>query len=301
MPHHDSPSTSHRPSHTLGVIGGSGLYAIEGLVGAEEVAVETPYGPPSDRIVRGRIGAHQVLFLPRHGRGHRIAPSEINYRANVCAMKSLGATHLVSVSAVGSMLESVRPGDLVVVDQFIDWTRRRVSSFFGDGVVAHVSVADPVCPQLARAAADAGEGVGARVHRGGTYVCIEGPQFSTRAESLLYRSWGVSVIGMTNMPEAKLAREAELPYATIAIATDYDCWHKGEAPVSVEEIVAVLGRSVETTKRLLVELVGRLPDPNASPARGALQNAVLTDLATVPAERRAQLRWLLPGLDAQPT
>jgi 5'-methylthioadenosine phosphorylase len=258
--------------------------------------VDTPYGPPSDRIVRGVLGGTAVLFLPRHGRGHRISPSEINYRANVCAMKKLGATHLVSVSAVGSMKESIVPGDLVIVDQFIDLTKHRASTFFGNGVVAHVSLADPVCPLLAGMTAEAADVVSARVHRGGTYVCIEGPQFSSRAESHLYRSWGVSVIGMTNMPEAKLAREAEIPYVTIAVATDYDCWHKTEAPVTVDEIIAVLGRSLETTKRLLKELVPRLPDPAKSPARGALASAVLTDTSTIPNERRAELAWLLPRL-----
>jgi 5'-methylthioadenosine phosphorylase len=278
---------------TLGVIGGSGLYALEGLSDATETEVETPYGPPSDRIVRGRLGETTVLFLPRHGRGHRISPSEINYRANVCAMKKLGVTHLVSVSAVGSMKESIAPGDLVIVDQFIDLTKHRTSTFFGDGVVAHVSVADPICPLLAAATVQAAGAVGAKVHAGGTYLCMEGPQFSSRAESHLYRSWGVSVIGMTNMPEAKLAREAEIPYVTIAVATDYDCWHTSEAPVTVDEIIAVLGRSLETTKRLLVELAPRLPDPAKSPATGALATAVLTDPKTISEERRAELAWLL--------
>jgi 5'-methylthioadenosine phosphorylase len=281
---------------TLGVIGGSGLYALEGLSDANDLSVETPYGPPSDRIVSGRLGATPVFFLPRHGRGHRIGPSEINYRANVCAMKKLGVTHLVSVSAVGSMKESIAPGDLVVVDQFIDLTKHRTSTFFGNGVVAHVSVADPICPLLAKATADAAKAAGAKVHVGGTYLCMEGPQFSSRAESHLYRSWGVSVIGMTNMPEAKLAREAELPYVTIAVATDYDCWHTSEAPVTVDEIIAVLGRSLETTKRLLVELAPRLPDPAKSPAARALATAVLTDPKTISKERRAELAWLLPGL-----
>src|SRR5580700_10296363 len=199
----------------LGVIGGSGLYEIEGLVDVEEVRVDTPYGPPSDAIVRGRLGETTLLFLPRHGRGHRIAPHEIPFRANVCACKLLGATHLVSISAVGSMKEYILPGDFVVVDQFIDLTKRRASTFFEDGLVGHVGFADPVCANLAGTLGSAAERAGARVHRGGTYVCIEGPQFSSRAESLLYRSWGVSVIGMTALPEAKLAREAELPYALL--------------------------------------------------------------------------------------
>jgi len=279
---------------TLGVIGGSGLYELSGLVSSEKVSVDTPYGAPSDDIVRGRLGDTTLLFLPRHGRGHRLSPSSINYRANVCAMKRLGATHLVSVSAVGSMKEEILPGDLVIVDQFIDLTKGRMSSFFEGGIAAHVAMADPVCAGLAEATLRAAERVGARAHRGGTYVCIEGPQFSTRAESRVYRSWGVSVIGMTNMPEAKLAREAELPYATIAVATDYDCWHESEEDVSVEAILAVLRSSIETTKRLIAELATSLPDPRKSPAYRALRHAVLTERSLIPETKRAELDWLLP-------
>jgi 5'-methylthioadenosine phosphorylase len=279
---------------TLGVIGGSGLYELVGLVSQERVAVETPYGAPSDEIVRGRLGDTTLLFLPRHGRGHRLSPSNINYRANVCAMKKLGATHLVSVSAVGSMKEEILPGHLVVVDQFIDLTKHRTSTFFEGGIAAHVAMADPVCPALAEAIARAADKVGAHAHRGGTYVCIEGPQFSTRAESRVYRSWGVSVIGMTNMPEAKLAREAELPYATIAVASDYDCWHETEEDVSVEGILAVLRASLETTQRVIGELAVSLPDPRKSPAYRALAHALLTDRSLIPAAKRAELDWLLP-------
>ncbi len=279
---------------TLGIIGGSGLYELSGLASSERVSVETPYGAASDDVVRGRLGDTVLLFLPRHGRGHRLSPSSINYRANVCALKKLGATHLVSVSAVGSMKEEIRPGDLVIVDQFIDLTKSRASSFFDGGIAAHVAMADPVCPAMADATWRAAEKVGARAHRGGTYVCIEGPQFSTRAESRIYRSWGVSVIGMTNMPEAKLAREAELPYATIAVATDYDCWHESEEDVSVEAILAVLRSSLETTKKLIVELASSLPDPRKSPAHRALQHAVLTERALIPETKRAELDWLLP-------
>jgi 5'-methylthioadenosine phosphorylase len=280
-------------SPVLAVIGGSGLYALDGIEHAEELSVDTPYGPPSDRIVRGTLRGTTMLFVPRHGRGHSIPPSSINYRANICAVKKLGATHVVSVSAVGSMKEEIRPGDLVVVDQFIDLTRRRISTFFDEGVAAHVSMADPVCPLLARATADAATRVGATVHPKGTYVCIEGPQFSSRAESLVYRSWGVSVIGMTNMPEAKLAREAELPYVTVAIATDYDCWHEGEADVTVGGVVAVLERSLGMAKRVLCELVTSLPDASTSPASGALSQAVLTDRSKIPASKRQELDWLL--------
>jgi 5'-methylthioadenosine phosphorylase len=258
------------------------------------VSVETPYGAPSDDIVRGRLGDTTLLFLPRHGRGHRLSPSSINYRANVCAIKKLGATHLVSVSAVGSMKEEILPGDLVIVDQFIDLTKSRSSSFFDGGIAAHVAMADPVCPAMSGAITRAAEKVGARAHRGGTYVCIEGPQFSTRAESRVYRSWGVSVIGMTNMPEAKLAREAELPYATIAVATDYDCWHESEEDVTVEAILGVLRASLETTKRLIAELAISLPDPRKSPAYRALHHAVLTEKSFVPETKRAELDWLLP-------
>jgi 5'-methylthioadenosine phosphorylase len=279
---------------TLGVIGGSGLYELAGLVAPERMAVDTPYGAPSDEIVRGKLGDTTLLFLPRHGRGHRLSPSNINYRANVCALKKLGATHLVSVSAVGSMKEEILPGHLVIVDQFIDLTKQRASTFFEGGVAAHVGMADPICPKLSDAIARAAEKVGARAHRDGTYVCIEGPQFSTRAESRVYRSWGVSVIGMTNMPEAKLAREAELPYATIAVATDYDCWHESEEDVSVEVILSVLRASLETTKRLIVELAASLPDPRQSPAYRALGQAVLTDRSLIPAAKRAELDWLLP-------
>jgi 5'-methylthioadenosine phosphorylase len=277
----------------LGVIGGSGLYEIEGLTGVEEVRVETPYGPPSDAVVRGRLGATTLLFLPRHGRGHRIAPHEIAFRANVCAMKKLGATHLVSISAVGSMKEAIAPGDFVVADQLIDLTKRRVSTFFEDGVVGHVGFADPVCAAMSGALAGAAEQAGARVHRGGTYVCIEGPQFSTRAESLLYRSWGVSVIGMTALPEAKLAREAELPYALLALATDYDCWHESEEDVSVEAVLAVMKKNVVIARRAIVELARTLPDPTTSAASKAAAGAIMTARDRIAPEALARLDWLV--------
>ena len=248
-------------THVLAVIGGSGLYEIDGLTDVEKLQIDTPFGPPSDAIVRGRLGTTRLLFLPRHGQGHRIAPHEIPFRANLCALKMLGATHLVSISAVGSMKEEIAPGDVVIADQFIDLTKRRVSTFFEDGLVGHVGFADPVCDAMAGALAGAAERAGARVHRGGTYVCIEGPQFSSRAESLLYRSWGVSVIGMTAMPEAKLAREAELPYAVLALATDYDCWHESEEDVSVAAVLAVLTKNVAMARRAIAELANTLPDP----------------------------------------
>jgi 5'-methylthioadenosine phosphorylase len=231
--------------------------------------------------------------LPRHGRGHRIAPHEIPFRANVCALKKLGATHLVSISAVGSMKEAIAPGDFVIADQLVDLTKRRVSTFFDDGIVGHVGFADPVCPALSEALATAASGAGARVHRGGTYVCIEGPQFSTRAESLVYRSWGVSVIGMTALPEAKLAREAELPYALLALATDYDCWHESEEDVTVEAVLAVMGKNVATARRAVAELARTLPDPETSPATRALASAIMTSRDRIAPEALARLDWLV--------
>jgi 5'-methylthioadenosine phosphorylase len=277
----------------LGVIGGSGLYDIPGLADVTEVRVETPFGPPSDVIVQGHLGDTRLLFLPRHGRGHRIAPHRINARANVCALKKLGATQLLSISAVGSMKEEIPPGDFVVVDQFIDLTKGRTSTFFDDGIVGHVGFADPVCPALSSALAAAAERAGARVHRGGTYVCIEGPQFSTRAESHLYRSWGVSVIGMTAMPEAKLAREAELPFALLALSTDYDCWHETAADVSVEAVLAVMGENVTKARRTVQELAPALPDASKSPAAAALSGALMTSRDRIGPEALSRLRWLV--------
>jgi 5'-methylthioadenosine phosphorylase len=285
--------------NVLAVIGGSGLYEIEGLTNVSELRVDTPFGAPSDAIVKGELGDTTFLFLPRHGRGHRVAPHAINYRANICALKTSGATHLVSVSAVGSMKEEIAPGDLVIVDQFIDLTKRRVSSFFDEGLVGHVGFGDPVCDKLGSALATAAKGAvrsessKSRVHEGGTYVCIEGPQFSSRAESLVYRSWGVSVIGMTAMPEAKLAREAELPYATLALSTDYDCWHASEEDVSVEAVVATLQKNIGLAKRTLALLAGALPDPATSRATGALKNAVMTAPSAVSAEAKKKLAWLV--------
>lgn len=281
-------------SATLAVIGGSGIYQVQGLTGLREHRVETPYGAPSDVIVEGTLGETRLLFLPRHGRGHPLPPHAVNYRANVCALKRLGATHLLSLSAVGSMKESIAPGDVVVVDQYIDFTRRRASTFFDAGLVAHVSFADPVCPLLADAAARAARAAGAKVHAGGTYVCIEGPQFSTRAESQLYRGFGVSVIGMTALPEAKLAREAELPYATLALVTDYDCWHETEDVVSVEGVLEVLRKNSELGKRVVVELSAQLPDREKSPAFQALRYATITAPEAITPEARATLSWLLP-------
>jgi 5'-methylthioadenosine phosphorylase len=280
--------------HTLGIIGGSGLYALEGLSELEEVRVDTPFGEPSDAVIRGKLGAVTLLFLPRHGRGHRFAPHRINYRANVFAMKALGAQQVLSVSAVGSLKESLHPGDFVLIDQFIDRTRGRHGTFFDDfGMVAHVGFGDPVDAALVAATRDALAHTSARVHVGGTYVCMDGPQFSTRAESELYRSWGASVIGMTNLPEAKLAREAELPYATVAMVTDYDCWHQSEESVTVESVIRVLQQNVQTAREMIRALVSRLPDPRQSPASTALDNAILTAPELITPATRAALAPLI--------
>jgi 5'-methylthioadenosine phosphorylase len=280
-------------SKVLAVIGGSGLYAIEGLSDVGQVELSTPYGAPSAAITRGRLGETTLLFLPRHGTGHRLSPTEVNYRANICALKQLGATHLVSVSAVGSLREALHPGDVVVVDQYIDRTLLRARTFFEGGIVAHVSLADPVCPILAKSAANAARRAGANVHVGGTYICIEGPQFSTRAESLMYRSFQADVIGMTAMPEARLAREAELPYVTLAFVTDYDCWHQSEEAVSVEQVVAVLQQNAKLARQMIVELARDLDDPRKSPAYYALRNAIITESTSVTTSNNDRLSWLL--------
>lgn len=280
--------------NVIGVVGGSGLYALEGLTNVQEVALDTPFGRPSDVYVTGELHGTRMVFLPRHGRGHRFTPSELNYRANIYGFKQLGVTHLISVSAVGSMKEEIHPGDIVVVDQFIDRTVQRPHTFFNEGIVAHVPLADPVCPLLAQTLATTCEQLGVRHHRGGTYICIEGPQFSTRAESKLYRSWGVSVIGMTNMPEARLAREAEISYATLALATDYDCWHEGEEDVSVEAVIAVLTANVAKARAIIAAAVPQISaDRTGSPAFGALKHAVMTDPKRVPPETWARVKLLV--------
>lgn len=277
----------------VGVIGGSGLYELEGLQGARWVKVKTPFGDPSDAYRVGRLGAATVVFLSRHGRGHRLAPSDINYRANIYGLKHLGARSVISVSAVGSMKEEIRPLDIVVPDQFYDHTRRRASTFFGDGIVGHVGMADPVCPGLGGLLEAAGRESGATVHRGGTYLCMEGPQFSTKGESRIYRQWGVSVIGMTNMPEAKLAREAELCYATLAFATDYDVWHDGHDAVTVEAVVANLLKNVATAKAVLARAIPRIGAPCAAGCASALASAIITAPTAFPPRTRKRLALLL--------
>jgi 5'-methylthioadenosine phosphorylase len=265
----------------------------------EERRLETPYGRPSDVYVLGELAGRRVAFLPRHGRGHRIAPTEINFRANLYGFKLLGVERLIAVSAVGSMKAAYEPGHVVVPDQFIDRTRHRADTFFGDGLVAHVSLADPVCPRLAAALADAVAAAGGTGHRGGTYLCMEGPQFSTRAESNLYRSWGVDVIGMTNLQEARLAREAEICYATLAMVTDYDCWHETEEAVSVEAVVAVLEANSRLGQEVVRRTVAALPAERAGVEAGgcacgdALRHAILTDRAAVPEATLARLRPLV--------
>ena len=278
----------------IGIIGGSGLYDFEGFEAREERRLDTPFGAPSDAYVIGKLGGADVAFLSRHGRGHKVSPSEINYRANIYGFRALGCERVVSVSAVGSMRRRVRPGDLVLVDQFIDWTKTRKTTFFGDGVVAHVAFAEPCCGQVREGLTRACEEEAVRFHRKGTYICIEGPQFSMRAESELFRGFGVDVIGMTNLPEAKLAREAELCYATVALATDYDCWNEAHATVTVDEVVKTLLENVAKAKRVLARAIPALAAaPRACKCGLALDGAIMTDKGQIPAEAKKRLGLLL--------
>lgn len=280
---------------TIGVIGGSGLYELENIADVTRISLDTPWGKPSDDVVVGTLGDARLLFIPRHGKGHVLLPSEINYRANIYALKRLGAKWIISVGAVGSMREDIAPGHVVIPDQFYDHTKGRASSFFGEGVVAHVSLADPVCPLLAGLLFEASRRAGAIVHRGGTYICIEGPQFSSRAESNIYRKWGVDVIGMTNCPEVKLAREAELHFASLALCTDYDCWHDTHADVSVDEILDTLAKNTEMSKRILEEVIPMVPD---EPEKGcmceeALSGAIITSRDAISEEAREKLQLII--------
>ena len=277
----------------IGIIGGSGLYAMPGLTGVREHVVETPFGDPSDAFMLGELEGRRVAFLARHGRGHRILPSELNFRANIYAMKALGVERILSVSAVGSLKEEHKPTDFVVPDQFIDRTFARVGTFFGDGIVAHVGFGDPVCATVCSAIEQACAEVGVVGKRGGTYVCMEGPQFSTRAESNLYRSWGADVIGMTNLQEAKLAREAEICYATMAMVTDYDCWRVGHDDVTIEQIVAVLHQNAENAAKVVRAAVARMPKERSCACASALKFAILTDRAAIPQAARERLGVLL--------
>ena len=278
---------------SIGIIGGSGLYQMAGLTEAQEVAVDTPFGKPSDSFIVGNIEGKRVAFLARHGRGHRILPSELNFRANIFAMKKLGVEKIISASAVGSLREDHRPLDIVLPDQFFDRTRGRVSTFFGDGLVVHVSFAHPVCSHLGDQLMEASAESGVPVKRGGTYLCMEGPAFSTVAESNVYRSWGMDIIGMTNLQEAKLAREAEICYATVALVTDYDCWHPDHDAVTVDQVIAVLNQNSENGQKLIRAAVRVLDDQRPCKCGSALKSAILTDRAKIPAELREKLALLI--------
>jgi 5'-methylthioadenosine phosphorylase len=278
----------------IGVIGGSGLYQMDELTDVRELRIDTPFGAPSDAYITGTLGRTKMVFLPRHGRGHRLLPSEVNYRANIYGMKTLGVQRIISVSAVGSMKEEIVPGHIVIPDQFFDRTQgKRASTFFGQGVVGHVQFADPVCGDLARELGGAAGEVGATVHQGGTYLCIEGPNFSTRAESTIYRSWGVDIIGMTNIPEARLAREAEICYATVALATDYDCWHEEHEDVSVDAVIAIIQKNVATARNIIKSAVENLKESPTCSCGSALQFAIMTDEALIPEKTRKDLAPLI--------
>jgi len=282
-------------ARTLGVIGGSGIYDLPGLQDRQEVVVDTPFGLPSDALITGTLSGVRMAFLPRHGRGHRLAPHELPFRANLHAMKQLGMECVVGISAVGSMKEHIEPGHLVLVDQFLDRTRGRTqeSTFFGDGCVAHAHFADPVWEPLRQLALQAARKAGATAHDGGTYVCMEGPLFSTRAESKLYRSWGVDVIGMTNLQEAKLAREAEIAYATVALVTDYDCWHETEADVDVSAVIAVIRKNVDLARRVVGELAQLVASNPPISAAGCMQHAIMTAKEAIPPDARRRLDLLI--------
>ena len=277
----------------IGIIGGSGLYAMPGISGLKETVLETPFGAPSDAYMVGELDGRPVAFLARHGRGHRILPSELNFRANIWGMKMLGVEYILSVSAVGSLKEEHKPTDFVIPDQFIDRTFARIGTFFGDGVVAHVGFGDPVCAVVSKAFETGCKEVGVVGKLGGTYVCMEGPQFSTRAESNLYRSWGADVIGMTNLQEAKLAREAEMSYGTLAMVTDYDCWREGHDDVTVEQVVAVIHQNSENAGKVVRAAVAALPKGEKSPFAGVLKYAIMTDKTMIPEATREKLGLLL--------
>jgi 5'-methylthioadenosine phosphorylase len=277
----------------IGVIGGSGLYDIETLTDVQRVNLDTPFGHPSDEYILGTLEGVRVAFLPRHGRGHRLSPSELNFRANIYGFKKLGVEHIISVTAVGSLKEHIHPLDVVVPDQFFDRTRQRVSTFFGDGLVAHIAFADPICPNLSELIYEAAVKNGAKVHKGGTYLCMEGPAFSTRAESNVYRQWGMDIIGMTNLQEAKLAREAEICYATIAMVTDYDCWHEEEEDVSVEAIIQNLLKNATLAKKIIQTVVPTIPGERNCICANALQYALITDRSIIPAETKQKLDLLV--------
>ena len=277
----------------IGVIGGSGLYQMPGLGRIREVSVSTPFGKPSDKLVRGRLGDTELVFLPRHGKGHRWLPTEVNFRANIFALKKLGVERIISVSAVGSLRQEIAPGHLVVPDQFIDRTSQRPGTFFGRGLVAHVSLAEPFCKDLSAVLVESARAEKAQVHAGGTYLCMEGPQFSTRAESHLYRSWNAHVIGMTNLQEAKLAREAEICFGTLALATDYDCWNESAGDVEIEHVLAVLQSNVDLAQRTIRRALAELAGPRSCACASALKDALITDRSRIPRKLRAELRPII--------
>lgn len=277
----------------IGIIGGSGLYTMPGFEAQEELNIDTPFGRPSDNYVAGTLCGRRVAFLARHGRGHSISPSELNFRANIYGMKSLGVERIVSLSAVGSLKEEHRPLDFVIPDQFFDRTHGRVSTFFGEGLVAHISFADPICPQLADTVYQAGTKAGVNAKKGGTYLCMEGPAFSTKAESNVYRGWGMDVIGMTNLQEAKLAREAEICYATVAMVTDYDCWHAGHEAVTVTDIIANLTQNAANACKVVAQAVSAMPRERTCKCGAALAHAIITERALVPEATRRKLDLLI--------
>lgn len=282
----------------IGIIGGSGLYRMEALQDVEEIAIDTPFGAPSDKFIKGTLDGIPVVFLPRHGRGHHLLPTELPFRANIYALKTLGVDYIISASAVGSLKAECRPVDMVIPDQFIDRTRHRTDTFFGEGLVAHVSFGDPICPELAKILGDAVQDASlagdVTLHRGGTYICMEGPAFSTKAESHLYRSWGASIIGMTNLQEAKLAREAEIAYATLGLVTDYDCWHPDHDSVTVEMVIGNLQRNAINAQRVIRNVVGKIAaNPPQSIAHNALAYAILTPPDQIPAATKTKLAAIL--------
>jgi 5'-methylthioadenosine phosphorylase len=283
----------HNLQAEIGIIGGSGLYSMPGLTDVREVKQNTPFGDPSDGYVLGKLEGRSVAFLLRHGRGHRISPSELNFRANIFGFKQLGVERIFSMSAVGSLKEEHKPTEFVIPDQFFDRTRHRVDTFFSDGVVAHVSLADPVCGELSRVWANACKKVGVIGKLGGTYICMEGPQFSTRAESNIYRSWGADVIGMTNLQEARLAREAEMCYSTLAMVTDYDCWHEGHEAVTVDQVIAVAMKNADNATKVVREAILAMPKTRSCKCGSALQYALITDPKVIPAATRQRLSLLL--------
>ena len=281
------------PQAKIGIIGGSGLYDIEGMTDIEGVDISTPFGKPSDTIITGKLGGVGVAFLPRHGKGHRIMPTQLPARANIYALKKLGVEHIIAVCSAGSFKQEVEPGHLLIPDQIIDRTRLRINTFFGDGIVAHMPFADPFCPDLSQVLYQAGKEAGATVHMGGTYVCMEGPAFSTRAESKLYRSWGADIIGMTALPEAKLAREAEICYAVIGCVTDYDSWLERSEPVTIEAILGTMGKNIDTTRQIIKLATSRIPGKRECECATALATAIVTPPDMIPAEQKQKLELLI--------